>query len=100
MSEALVSDTATRVIMAQPDAAVELTRHQLGLTSPEAELLPALTKGRALWHLGAKDVALVRHMLPPEVLELTDTDQRMTGRGNGFMNSEAPNASNPRMDRP
>jgi hypothetical protein len=59
---------------------VELTRSQLGLTSREAELLPGLAKGRALWHVGARDVALVRHMMPPEVLELTDTDQRMTGR--------------------
>jgi type IV secretory pathway VirB4 component len=79
VSEGLVADTATRVVMAQPDAAVELTRSQLGLTTREAELLPGLAKGRALWHVGASDVALVRHMMPPEVLELTDTDQRMTG---------------------
>jgi type IV secretory pathway VirB4 component len=80
VSEALVADTATRVVMAQPDSALAVTRSCLGLSGAESELLPSLARGTALWHLGAERLALTRQMIPSAVLELTDTDERMTGR--------------------
>lgn len=80
VSESLVADTATRAVMAQPETSIEHARSTLGLTARECELLPKLAKGRALWHLGAERVALVHQLIPSAVLELTDTDQRMTGR--------------------
>jgi hypothetical protein len=80
VSEALVADTATRVVMAQPDSALAVTRSCLGLSGAESELLPSLARGTALWRLGAERLALTRQMIPSAVLELTDTDERMTGR--------------------
>jgi hypothetical protein len=53
-------------------AAAEL----LGLTTTEAELLPQLPRGVALWKLGLRSF-LVAHRLSRRERALVDTDHRM-----------------------
>ena len=62
LSSALVADTATRALLAQPDPAVGRTAEILDLGPPEAALLPRLARGRALWRVGPA-AALVHHLV-------------------------------------
>jgi hypothetical protein len=43
-----VADTEIRVIYGQPASEVDHTRELLGLSDPEAKLLPDLPRGQAL----------------------------------------------------
>ena len=76
LAEGLLSDSETRVVFSQPpselDAAVEL----LGLTSTEAELLPQLPRGVALWKVGTRSF-LVEHRVGDDERALVDTDDAM-----------------------
>jgi type IV secretory pathway VirB4 component len=76
LAEGLLADTETRVIYAQPEDQIPWTRELLGLTATEAELLPHLLRGEALWRVGQRSF-LVRHRLSPYERELVDTDARM-----------------------
>jgi hypothetical protein len=48
----------------------------LALTEAEAELLPRLTKGRALWKVG-RHTAVVQHVVAPDEWAFCDTDARL-----------------------
>lgn len=76
LAEGLLADAETRVIYAQPTDQLAWTRELLGLTETEAELLPTLRRGEALWKVGQRSF-LVHHRLSSFEAHLVDTDARM-----------------------
>ena len=79
LAEGLLADAETKVIYAQPADQLPQTRELLGLTDTEAELLPQLRRGWALWKVGQRSF-LVQHRLSPYEQAIVDTDARMTTR--------------------
>jgi hypothetical protein len=77
LAEGLLADSETRVIFGQPPSEVESATDLLGLTSTEAELLPRLPRGVALWKVGRR-AFLVEHRLSRQEAALADTDRRMS----------------------
>jgi hypothetical protein len=77
LAEGLLADSETRVIFGQPPSEVESATDLLGLTSTEADLLPRLPRGVALWKVGQR-AFLVEHRLGRLESQLVDTDGRMT----------------------
>ena len=65
------------MVFGQPHGEVEATRDLLGLSTTEAELLPTLDRGLALWKVGQRSF-LVEHRLGRTEVELVDTDARMS----------------------
>lgn len=81
IAEGLISDADTKVILAQPPDQVDGLRSLLGLSATEAELVPTLRRGEALWQVGRRSF-LVQHRLSSIEQSLVDTDARMLrGRG-------------------
>ena len=76
LAEGLLSDTETRVIYAQPPGEVQGAVDLLGLSRTEAELLPLLGRGVALWKVGQRGF-LVEHRLGASERSMVDTDGRM-----------------------
>ena len=79
LAEGLLHDAQTRVVYRQSEDEVPRAREVLGLTSLEAELLPELDPGVALWKVGSRSF-LVQHRLSDIEAELVDTDGRMRDR--------------------
>jgi hypothetical protein len=75
----LLADSETRVVYAQPPGEVERAGPLLGLSSTEAELVPHLQRGVALWKVGTR-AFLVQHRLSPHEMAIVDTDARMDRR--------------------
>ncbi len=78
LARGLLSDSETRVVYAQPPGEVAGARELLSLSSTEAELLPRLRRGVALWKVGRR-AFLVQHLLGPMERSLVDTDRAMVG---------------------
>jgi hypothetical protein len=76
LAEGLLADAETKVIYAQPPDQLPATRELVGLTDTEAELLPHLRRGWALWKVGQRSF-LVQHRLSPVEESLVNTDARM-----------------------
>jgi hypothetical protein len=76
LSMGLLADTQTRVLFRQPTDQMRDATELLGLTAPEAQLLPRLTKGRALWKVGDR-TAVVAHVIGTAERWFCDTDARM-----------------------
>jgi hypothetical protein len=76
MSMGLLADTQTRVLFRQSSDQVQEASELLGLTKPEAMLLPRLAKGRALWKVGDR-AAVVAHVIAESERWFCDTDARM-----------------------
>ena len=72
----LLADTQTRVLFRQSTDQMLEARELLGLTSTEAELLPRLARGRALWKIAGRSAA-VAHEIGPTEAGFCDTDARM-----------------------
>ena len=79
LAEGLLADSETRVIFGQPPSELESAAELLGLTGTEAELLPQLPRGVALWKVGDRSF-LVEHRLAADEAALVDTDAAMRGR--------------------
>ena len=79
LAEGLLADAETKVCYAQPPDQLPQARELLGLTDTEAELLPHLRRGWALWKIGLRSF-LVQHRLSTHERELVDTDARMAAR--------------------
>ncbi|MBW3662701.1 MAG: ATP-binding protein [Actinobacteria bacterium] len=77
LARGLLADSETRVIYGQSPAETAAAREMLGLTDTEAELLPQLGRGVALWRVGNRSF-LVEHALGSHERAITDTDARMT----------------------
>ena len=73
----LLGDTQTRVLFRQSSDQITDAVELLGLSTPEAALLPRLARGRALWKIGNRS-AVVQHVLGGDC-DLYDTDTRMVG---------------------
>ena len=76
LARGLLSDTETRVIYGQPHSEVQLAQEMLGLNASEAELLPQLGRGQALWKVGNRSF-LVNHIIGEREKLIVDTDARM-----------------------
>jgi hypothetical protein len=76
IAEGLIADADTKVILAQPPDQIEGLRNLLGLSATEAELVPSLRRGEALWELGRRSF-LVQHRLSSVEQAIVDTDARM-----------------------
>jgi hypothetical protein len=79
LAEGLLADAETKVVYAQPPDQVTQARELLGLSDTEAELLPHLRRGWALWKVGQRSF-LVQHRLSAFERDIVDTDARMTVR--------------------
>jgi type IV secretory pathway VirB4 component len=79
LAQGLLSDSETRVVYGQPPGEVESAGELLGLTSTEADLLPQLGRGVALWKVGARSFVVEHHLAAAE-RPLVDTDATMAGR--------------------
>ncbi len=79
MSMGLLADTQTRVLFRQSSDQVREAADLLGLTAPEATLLPRLAKGRALWKVGDR-TAVVAHVIGQSERWFCDTDARMAAQ--------------------
>jgi type IV secretory pathway VirB4 component len=75
LAQGLLPDAETRIVFSQPPGEIAAVRELLGLTSTEAELLPTLHRGVALWKVGQRSF-LVEHRLGAEERTLVDTDAR------------------------
>jgi hypothetical protein len=71
-----LADSETRVVYAQPPGEIEQAVTLLGLSSTEAEIVPHLRRGLALWKVGARSF-LVEHRLSPMEAAMIDTDARI-----------------------
>jgi type IV secretory pathway VirB4 component len=78
LAEGLLADAETRVVFAQPPSEVKAATELLGLTTTEAELLPRLPRGVALWKIGSRSL-LIEHRMGAHEVALIDTDARMAG---------------------
>ena len=81
LAEGLLHDAQTRVIYRQVEDEVPRARELLGLTSLEAELLPELDPGVALWKVGSRSF-IVQHRVSDVEAAMVDTDGRMRDRLN------------------
>jgi hypothetical protein len=74
----LLSDSETRVIYAQSPGEVAGAKSLLDLNDTEAELIPHLKRGVAMWKVGSRSF-LVQHLLGPGEHALVDTDGALPG---------------------
>ena len=81
LAQGLLADSETRVIYAQSPGELAVASELLSLSTTEAELLPQLRRGTALWKVGQGSF-LVQHRLSPMERLLVNTDGAMsTGVG-------------------
>ena len=76
LARGLLSDSETRVVYAQPPGEVAGAADLLSLSATEAELVPQLRRGVALWKVGRRSF-LVQHLVGPAERALVDTDAAM-----------------------
>jgi len=77
LARGLLADVETRIIYGQPPSEVDGAQDLLGLSDTEAELLPRLPRGVALWKVGNRTL-LVEHRLGRSERVIVDTDARMS----------------------
>jgi hypothetical protein len=77
LAQGLLSDSETRVVYAQSPGELEAASELLSLSDTEAELLPQLRRGIALWKVGQRSF-LVQHRLSALERRIVDTDAAMT----------------------
>lgn len=80
LARGLLEDAGTRVVYAQPFGEIKAARELLGLTDTEAELLPQLPPGTALWMIGQRSF-VVEHRLGVQERAIVDTDAAMRADG-------------------
>ncbi|CAL8978617.1 hypothetical protein CELL_02912 [Cellulomonas sp. T2.31MG-18] len=80
LAEGLLADCSTRVIYRQEADQLPAAAASLGLTEPERELLPLLSRGTGLWKLPGRS-HIVQHVLLPIEEPLVDTDAAMRAGG-------------------
>ena len=76
IAQGLLSDSETRIILAQSPADLEATRELVGLTGTEVDHVATLPRGVALWKVGERSF-VVEHRLSRAERALVDTDARM-----------------------
>lgn len=76
VSMGLLADTQTRVLFRQSTDQVSDATSLLSLTETEAQVLPRLCRGRAIWKVGGR-TAVVQHVIGEAERRFCDTDARM-----------------------
>ena len=76
IAQGLLSDSETRVVYAQAEGEVADTKRLLGLTGAEADVLPRLGRGVALWKV-RQQTFIVDHRVGDREWEIIDTDHSM-----------------------
>jgi hypothetical protein len=79
LAQGLLSDSETSVVYAQSPGELEAAAELLSLSATEADLLPQLRRGIALWKVGQRSF-LVQHRLSATERFIVDTDAAMTAR--------------------
>ncbi len=79
LAQGLLSDSETRVVYAQSPGELDAAAELLSLSHTEADLLPQLRRGIALWKVGQRSF-LVQHRLSALERCIVDTDAAMTAR--------------------
>jgi hypothetical protein len=69
----MLADTETRILFRQSIDQVPEARQMIGLTNVEAQILPTLGRGQALWQVGTHR-ALVQHRIGADEWPIIDTD--------------------------
>jgi hypothetical protein len=82
LAQGLLSDSETRVVYAQSPGELESASELLSLSETEADLLPQLRRGIALWKVGQRSF-LVQHRLSSLERRIVDTDAAMNAVGAG-----------------
>jgi hypothetical protein len=82
LAQGLLSDSETRVVYAQSPGELEAAAELLSLSDTEADLLPQLRRGIALWKVGQRSF-LVQHRLSALERHIVDTDAAMSAPGAG-----------------
>ena len=75
----LLGDTETRILFRQAPDQVAEAKALLGLTTVEADLLPRLGRGRAIWKRPGAS-ALIQHVVGPSEWRFASTDGALLGR--------------------
>jgi len=89
IAQGLLSDTETRVIYAQSEGEVADTKRLLGLTDAEADVLPRLGRGVALWKV-RQQTFIVDHRVGDLEWEIIDTDHSMRSNLTDLGQQETP----------
>jgi type IV secretory pathway VirB4 component len=76
VASSLLADTQTRILFGHDSADITDATTLFNLTEEEAELLPQLQRGTALWKVGDKS-AIVHHIVAEMEHRLIDTDTEM-----------------------
>jgi type IV secretory pathway VirB4 component len=87
----LLGDTETRILFRQSPDQVAETKAMLGLSNVEADILPRLTRGRALWKRPDTSV-LVQHVIAPSEWSFAASDAALLGRREVFCDDFARSA--------
>jgi type IV secretory pathway VirB4 component len=77
VAEGLLGDVQTRVVFRQATDQLDLTGKAMQMNDRLVELLPRLTRGRAVWNVAGR-WAVVQHVIAAHEVEICDTDQAMT----------------------
>jgi hypothetical protein len=73
----MLADTETRILFRQSIDQIPEARSMIGLTNVEAQLLPTLGRGQALWQVGPHR-ALVQHRIGSDEWAIIDTDAQLS----------------------
>ena len=79
LANGLLADSETRVVYGQAPGEVSAARELLSLSETEADVVPQLRRGVALWKVGRRSF-LVRHVLGRDERAIVDTDAAMTAQ--------------------
>jgi len=77
LAAGLLADCSTRIVYRQESDQLDRSAAALGLTTPERELLPTLSRGVGLWRVGQRSF-VVHNMRAEAERTLFDTDARMS----------------------
>ncbi len=80
----LLRDCSTKVIYAQQPDQIPHTVDALGLTTTEGQELLTLTRGEALWRVGADRTFIVTHRITSHEQNLFDTNTRMLAKSDAL----------------
>jgi hypothetical protein len=88
LAEGLISDAATIVLYRLKPADVAMATELFGLSTTQAELLPRLGKGEALWLVGGRCFR-VQHVASEIEWPLVQTDRAMTDARDDVLDRQA-----------
>jgi type IV secretory pathway VirB4 component len=88
LAKGLLEDSETRVIYRQSHGEVERARELLGLTQIEADQIPSLQRGEALWRVGQRSFIVQHRLSPLYERELVDTDANMSNQTATQLNTQ------------